>query len=443
MQATHHLIFTHNNRIQCLLNTFKTWHIGQRGGFNEEVTQKSKQDIYKDEEKIRFKNCAVIKISVSPNQLNSETNTVNVEMIYEGELSDHEQSKLSSGKKKYYIKEEKEEVLHPLWVRIFMPREYVIPLLNLNIVQVLPFTVYLVRHGQGVHNANNWLMRPVKGVYDTPLTMLGKEQATRAAHELIKNLNNEASLPKGGRPNRYTAMRKLPELPVVMFGISDLYRTYQTCLSFAGVFTLNFNVNIYLLPCSHEISSGKANCDTIKSKFYQWSPENQTTLDYAEVQNAQTDKVFNVPKTAEVQNAQTDNVPKTDAFNVRKYKTLYKNGVRGTNDTTCYDENMIQLAFDIQTELYPNPDDITDDDWMRWRHSFYDEKKDNRKNLTLYKKWYQNSKYNTTGVTFDKSSKGYQKWKKLNGISEPDPQPAGGRSKRRKRTRKNRRTRRH
>ena len=145
------LICSHNSRIQCLLDKFSS----------EKRTKK-----------IRFQNCAVLRMSI-------KTSNCSVTLVYSGELSPEEKEKVSI-KRPYYAIGVKSGY------EFFTPFEFKPNKLGLTIPKDKEYVFYIVRHGQAEHNVKNSMgFSSTMGMkYDTNLTEDGKKQAVNAAIKL-------------------------------------------------------------------------------------------------------------------------------------------------------------------------------------------------------------------------------------------------------------------
>ena len=206
------LIGSHNSRIQCFLD-----------------------NINPSAEKIRFQNCAIIRLEISDASLN-------LHLVYSGELQKGETPKKT---KPYYSIEETGEAYktYPNIIDKSLDESDFTKLkINKTSLVGKTYVFYIVRHGQGTHNIksnSNWHM-----TYDTSVTDAGKSQAINAG-------------------------KSLSGIKIVNWFSSDLLRTRETI---AGIIKgmgpmINPPLEIVVLPCSHEVSKeGKTgNCDTLLS----------------------------------------------------------------------------------------------------------------------------------------------------------------------------------
>lgn len=166
--------------------------------------------------KKRFKNCCVLLINF--NQLINKTE---IKLIYNGELDKNE----NRTEHNYYD------------IDTFN---------NLNIYSdklIVPnnVNIFLIRHAQGYHNYNNTIYRKVKDYFqqkslkDPQLTEVGKIQATNCGRFL----------------NDFIKINNIDKTKFILF-CSILLRTRETINNILDEILI-FN-DIYILPCSHEIS---------------------------------------------------------------------------------------------------------------------------------------------------------------------------------------------
>jgi broad specificity phosphatase PhoE len=240
------VIASHNTRLQCLIDFIR-----------DETTPK-----------IRFMNCVIFKLVITNDQLD-------LSMIYTGELEEHEQRKISVDRP-YYVKDlgdcyprgkaivpdvnDDEDVewigAKPSGIKpcnVYVPYTTRDFKTRLKLPAVLPhkYIIYLVRHGQALHNASNTYGMAL----DTPLTFMGHQQAHRAGIALKQHIDATH-----------------PEIPPQQyyFFVSDLLRTQQTCKNILRkLFSeQQYGNKFIVLQCAHEITSkgnNKGNCDQVAS----------------------------------------------------------------------------------------------------------------------------------------------------------------------------------
>jgi broad specificity phosphatase PhoE len=245
------LISSHNSRIQCLINKFKP-----------KITKT----------RIRFQNCCILRLEISENYFS-------LRLVYSGELSDHEQGKVSKKKRPYYTTPDKADPENGYFSfghiqanqdTMWMVTER----LNISESNLLgnKFVFYIVRHGQGEHNVkNSFGFSETLGLKrDTPVTQIGLDQATKAGEELRNILSEYRE-------------------KIDYYFASDLERTRQTLLNvYVGLYKRNDEIQgmeiseesqqtqqnpkpdkIVILPCAHEPyapGSGDGDCDAYAAK---------------------------------------------------------------------------------------------------------------------------------------------------------------------------------
>ena len=206
------IIVSHNTRIQCFIDAIQ-------------------QNV--NEDKIRFMNCAILKLTITPTQLY-------LSMVYQGNLSEVESSKISDARP-YYVK----EMTTPTPGLVVYPTTmYSMDTYNFNEYLKLPFidkqyTFYIVRHGQAQHNdSSNIFAGKLHMVTDTSLTPEGITQAQLAGQQLYQYLtiNNQV-------------------VPTHFF-VSDLVRTHETLDTILDSMRQNLEVTPrkpIVLPCASEL----------------------------------------------------------------------------------------------------------------------------------------------------------------------------------------------
>lgn len=228
------IIVSHNTRIQCLLDA---------------IHQNDNED------KIRFMNCAILKLTVTPQLLH-------LSMVYQGNLSEIETSKISE-ERPYYVK----EMTTPIPGHVVYPTTtYSLDTYNFIEYLKLPFinkqyTFYVVRHGQGQHNdTSNVLAGRLHMVTDTSLTPEGISQAKIAGQQLYQYLTINTQV-----------------VPTYFF-VSDLVRTHETLVTLLDnmqdpegppIITPRKPI---VLPCASELpikgTRGSCDQDTADSPLY-------------------------------------------------------------------------------------------------------------------------------------------------------------------------------
>jgi broad specificity phosphatase PhoE len=256
------IIVSHNTRIQCLVDL---------------ITGNLEKN------KIRFKNCAILKLELTYKCLR-------LSMVYEGELSIDEKHKMD--KQPYYVASEQEtndieEYSKPTkktrkWFgtrkrneesrsvqhvkfKIFIARGRITEAFKID--QIPPDTKYtflMMRHGQAEHNVGTFGAK-----LDTSVTVPGCLQAVRAGKAL------KLYLEKSYFRSKHISNSEMFHLFNGKFFVSDLTRTYQTLSSLmVGLDIDNYlNTNRLIpvvLPCSSELSKKgvNGNCDITTSNAF-------------------------------------------------------------------------------------------------------------------------------------------------------------------------------
>jgi len=218
------IIVSHNTRIQCLLDA---------------IHQNDSKD------KIRFMNCAILKLSVTPSSLH-------LSMVYQGNLSDSETKKINE-ERPYYVKDASRVPGHIVYPTFDTVDTNFIAFLKLPPIDKT-YTFYIVRHGQGEHNdTSNIMANKFHVVPDTSITPNGITQATLAGKELYQYLTtNDQTVP-------------------TQFFVSDLIRTHETLFTLIDAMRespesqplITLTRKPIVLPCVHELpfKGVKGNCD--------------------------------------------------------------------------------------------------------------------------------------------------------------------------------------
>ena len=178
--------------------------------------------IYKNfvnfKKKLRFRNCAILKI-----YYDTSNNKTLIELLYNGDTDKNENRKKSS----YYTMESFNQ-LNIYSNTLIVPN-------NINI--------FLIRHAQGYHNANNTMFKKFiasfdnKILRDPQLTDIGINQANNAGKYL----------------DDYFNINKLNKKLCLIF-CSVLLRTRETINIILNNMKI-YDKDIIILPCSSEISS--------------------------------------------------------------------------------------------------------------------------------------------------------------------------------------------
>lgn len=266
------IIVSHNGRLRCLINLF------EKGLGN-----------------IKFKNCAILKLKIS--NTGSELSLIysgslaenSVEFESDSDLNDNDDEEddkdekdeddeedsvtenpirnqflnknLSSakstsnipikggGKKKYYVVDDTIDLkLNEIKFETKMTtNSNISKLFNIKPEDLdnKTFVFYLIRHGDGIHNKAK--AEKKKGLFgpnllDAQLTDEGKNQAVLAGRELKRIIKTST---------------------IDHLFVSDLKRTRETLENILkeGIVLTNNQIDIIVLPCSHELDYKKGNCD--------------------------------------------------------------------------------------------------------------------------------------------------------------------------------------
>ena len=166
----------------------------------------------------RFMNCAILVM----NTVMNNPSEINIKLIYRGESDINEQRDNTL----YYDIDEFNN-LNLKSTKLIIP-----PGLN----------IYFIRHAQGFHNLNNTILKKIDSISkqnilrDPQLTLIGNEQAKRTGQFLLNNI---------------------PDITKkTLYFCSILLRTRETISNILSELNI-VNQNIYVLPCSHEISNFK------------------------------------------------------------------------------------------------------------------------------------------------------------------------------------------
>jgi broad specificity phosphatase PhoE len=176
------------------------------------------KNFYNIKKRMKFRNCAIIKI-----YLDTSNNKTICELIYEGETDKNE----NRNNEKYHIKSEFNN-------NNIYSDSLIVPN-NINI--------FVIRHAQGYHNANNTLFKKFIGslnwniLKDPQLTKIGNLQATHAG-DFLKLYFKEHNLNK----------------KLCINFCSVLLRTRETINNILDSLEI-YDKDIIILPCSNEIST--------------------------------------------------------------------------------------------------------------------------------------------------------------------------------------------
>jgi len=233
------LICSHNSRIQCLLDKLRQRTI-----------------------KIRFQNCAVLRMSVT-------ALACSVKLVYSGELSDNEKLKVSS-KRPYYAIGVKSGY------EFFTPFGFNPNKLGLTIPEGKEYVFYIVRHGQAEHNVKNSMgFSSTMGMkYDTNLTELGEDQSVNAAIELGNILKENGDdkidvfFSSDLVRSRQTIQTMISEMSKSYTGKPTPIESYdsESSLSSSSSQITSPGKKMIVLPCASEVETvgdGTGNCDSV------------------------------------------------------------------------------------------------------------------------------------------------------------------------------------
>jgi len=223
-KALNCLLITHNNILQCFIEK-----------------QRLILGLQNDERKIRFKNCAILCLT-----LNLTSYNFTIELIYDGLLSEDEERNVSE-ERPYYVtfKTQIYQGNEALYVP-FEPIQGVISdktkelnLLPIDLSQLKDkfetdtIKFYIVRHGQAEHNEKKCNMAGCSLKLDTDITEEGARQAYYSARALTGILEDET---------------------IDIVCASDLQRTRQTVLPFISQFDI-VSPKIVIIPCINELNN--------------------------------------------------------------------------------------------------------------------------------------------------------------------------------------------
>ena len=232
------LMVSHNARMRCLLN---------------QILGKDKIP--------RFQNCAIIKIELKINEPDT------IELFYDGELSASEkgkENKKEEDKKIYFTKEPKKsdpKIQYVEFKKISLDLKKILKLdLDNN------YTIYIVRHGQALHNT-------LKGIKYEKI--------------LQSNTYLDATLTNEGKEQAIRASEKIAQIDFNYLFISKLRRTAET-----GRILIHERDTLLrdpiVLPCSHELNyTNKQNCDKANSGIFKGytPPENKSICENNKLRN--------------------------------------------------------------------------------------------------------------------------------------------------------------
>jgi len=226
-------------------------------------------------EKIRFQNCAVIRLeidntgnSVSNQSNRSKFSKFNIELIYEGELTDEETNTISKSKPYWSIKNKNKDGYIKFNSFKGDINNESFGLLNKK------YIFYIIRHGQGKHNEIGknkiskilpileYIIMRNSILLDPVLTETGMQQADKVGIFLGNYLKN---------------------YKINFLFVSDLIRTSMTLFQICSTLNstiLPINLDFKVLPCNHEISydGGGKECNK-KTSINPLTPENTPDIE--------------------------------------------------------------------------------------------------------------------------------------------------------------------
>ncbi len=254
------LIVTHNSRLRCLFSK-----------------------LYNGENIPRFKNTAIIKLEIRP-----ENADVIVSLVHEGHVNNP---------KKGYVVANPVAGSNDIYLRQVFPKA----LLNIDPkYNNKSYNIYLVRHGEGTHNIKNGVSEEeadeITEADDAKQPAISQEDIAKCNKEMdacekgdklcVKQPQTEigadiiqkvdTELTKAGIQQANEAGLKIKD--VVFYGIfvSDLVRTVQTLNGLRIPQIMNKSLKPYVLNCAHEIQyykgSSKA-CDAHARNSRCWFAE--------------------------------------------------------------------------------------------------------------------------------------------------------------------------
>lgn len=240
--------------------------------------------------KKKFKNCCILLL-----RFNNQRKITEIKLIYSGEIDKNENRNMDN-----YYDNESFNQLNIISTKLLVPE-------NINI--------FLIRHAQGYHNYNNTFFRKVKeliekkSLSDPQLTEIGKLQSINCGKFLNRFLNDN-NIEK----NKF------------IFFCSILLRTRETINNILDqIEQFKSSKDIYVLPCSQEISFVKGN--------------EKNNITYGKCNDNINNRIL----------YQCDYVFSKNNFNrniIWKYYTEFKN-----ENNNCNDTNMIYQTYIIYSKI--------------------------------------------------------------------------------------------
>jgi len=238
-------ISSHDNRIQCLLNSL-----------------------------LRLKNCAILKVSLI--DYKSNNNYYKIKMIYEGEIEGE-------------IEGEKADTF---WILKSFNKNYNYNIYNKDISKFLfknQLTIFIIRHGQGIHNIdiNKRKILEIKDFFSSFFTLNNNYNINHQFFDAnLTSIGIKQSINAGKVLKQYLLKKyKVNNINQILNNnyiicASKLYRTQQTILYIMSEIININNIKIFILPCINEISiidnNGMCSNNNFKDRL---SYENQTLCD--------------------------------------------------------------------------------------------------------------------------------------------------------------------
>jgi broad specificity phosphatase PhoE len=313
------LLITHNNILQCFIDKLRFI-----------------SGLQNDERKTRFKNCAILRLSLN---LNSYDFTL--ELVYNGLLSEEENAKVSE-ERPYYVA--LATLIEPEDAKLYVKFEVIQGKINqkTKILNLLPtdldnlkekfntdtINFYIVRHGQAKHNEKKWNMSGFGLELDTTITEEGTTQAINSANELKSILGNES---------------------IDIVCVSDLERTRQTVLPFFKILGRSISsLKMVVIPCVNELNKSGSNGDC-----YEKSSDSSVIGNKSARENYPACTPEKCPKVNLHEDVDID-------IDWSLYSLFYDNKMRSypklTDKPNCKDTNMISMAVYYLLNYYDSPE---------------------------------------------------------------------------------------
>ena len=232
------LVVSHNGRIRCLIESLAKQ--TPESNLNKLINNNKGKEI-------RFKNCAILKVTVD-----STKDDASIEMVYEGSI-DKRKEGVYFGNDSAFINKDPNYIDEPFPLFTFKKN-----LLGLNGIDSNNVNnIYIMRHGEATHNASTL----INVFWDTDLTKNGIDQTIKAGNEFLKN-------------------DKTKDIKFNLLCASILRRSRNTLNIFMNIVDRDNKSVIYILPCNHELKYYTENCDkTNDSAGHFYAPENRSNCD--------------------------------------------------------------------------------------------------------------------------------------------------------------------